>query len=146
MKRWLLKRTKINTAEMAKELGIRQATATVLANRELYSRKEARDFLYGGEEAFGDPAEMKDMLQGVTLIAQAIREGKKIAVYGDYDVDGVMSTSILYQTILRCGGQAVFYLPFPGPRIKNKQQLLFHFYFQSSSRISSASAANLRSL
>ena len=111
MKRWLLKRTKINTAEMAKELGIRQATATVLANRELYSRKEARDFLYGGEEAFGDPAEMKDMLQGVTLIAQAIREGKKIAVYGDYDVDGVMSTSILYQTILRCGGQAVFYLP-----------------------------------
>ena len=111
MKRWLLKRTKINTAEMAKELGIRQATATVLANRELYSRKEARDFLYGGEEAFGDPAEMKDMLQGVSLIAQAVRDGKKIAVYGDYDVDGVMSTSILYQTILRCGGQAVFYLP-----------------------------------
>ena len=111
MKRWLLKRTKVNTAEMAKELGIRQATATVLANRELYSRKDARDFLFGGEGAFGDPAEMKDMLQGVTLIAQAIREGKKIAVYGDYDVDGVMSTSILYQTILRCGGQAVFYLP-----------------------------------
>ena len=111
MKRWLLKRTKINTAEMAKELGIRQATATVLANRELYSRKEARDFLYGGEEAFGDPAEMKDMLKGVSLIAQAILEGKKIAVYGDYDVDGVMSTSILYQTILRCGGQTVFYLP-----------------------------------
>ena len=111
MKRWLLKRTKINTAEMAKELGIRQATATVLANRELYSRKEARDFLYGGEEAFGDPAEMKDMLQGVSLIVQAIRDAKKIAVYGDYDVDGVMSTSILYQTILRCGGHAVFYLP-----------------------------------
>lgn len=111
MKRWLLKRTKVNTAEMAKELGIRQATATVLANRELYSRKEARDFLYGGEGAFGDPALMKDMLKGVSLIAQAIQNGRKIAVYGDYDVDGVMSTSILYQTILRCGGQAVFYVP-----------------------------------
>ena len=111
MKRWLLKRTKVNTAEMAKELGIRQATATVLANRELYSRKDARDFLFGGEGAFGDPAEMKDMLKGVSLIAQAIQNGKKIAVYGDYDVDGVMSTSILYQTILRCGGKAVFYVP-----------------------------------
>lgn len=111
MKRWLLKRTKVNTAEMAKELGIRQATATVLANRELYSRKDARDFLFGGEGAFGDPAEMKDMLQGVSLIAQAIQNEKKIAVYGDYDVDGVMSTSILYQTILRCGGEAVFYVP-----------------------------------
>ena len=104
MKRWLLKRTKVNTAEMAKELGIRQATATVLANRELYARKEAKDFLFGGEGAFGDPAGMKDMLQGVSLIAQAIQNDKKIAVYGDYDVDGVMSTSILYQTILRCGG------------------------------------------
>lgn len=111
MKRWLLKRTKVNTAEMAKELGIRQATATVLANRELYARKEARDFLFGGEGAFGDPAGMKDMLQGVFLIAQAIQNDKKIAVYGDYDVDGVMSTSILYQTILRCGGKAVFYVP-----------------------------------
>ncbi|WP_405725156.1 single-stranded-DNA-specific exonuclease RecJ [Anaerotignum sp.] len=111
MKRWLLKRTKVNTAEMAKELGIRQATAAVLANRELYSRKDARDFLFGGEEAFGDPAAMKDMLKGVSLIAQAIQNGKKIAVYGDYDVDGVMSTSILYQTILRCGGRAVFYVP-----------------------------------
>ena len=111
MKRWLLKRTKVNTAEMAKELGIRQATATVLANRELYARKEAKDFLFGGEGAFGDPAEMKDMLQGVSLIAQAIQNDKKIAVYGDYDVDGVMSTSILYQTILRCGGKAVFYVP-----------------------------------
>lgn len=111
MKRWLLKRTKVNTAEMAKELGIRQATATVLANRDLYSRKEAWDFLYGGEEAFGDPACMKDLNKGVYLIADAIQRGKKIAVYGDYDVDGVMSTSILYQTILRCGGKALFYLP-----------------------------------
>ena len=111
MKRWLLKRTKVNTAAMAKELGIRQATAAVLANRGLLSRKEAQDFLYGGEAAFGDPAEMKDLLKGVSLIAQAIQEGKRIAVYGDYDVDGVMSTTILYQTILRCGGNVMFYLP-----------------------------------
>lgn len=111
MKRWLLKRTKVDTALMAKDLGVRQATATVLANRELYAKKEARDFLYGGEGAFGNPAEMKDLLKGVSLIAQAIQNGKKIAVYGDYDVDGVMSTSILYQTILRCGGTAVFYVP-----------------------------------
>lgn len=96
---------------MAKELGIRQATATVLANRELYTRKEAKDFLYGGEGAFGDPAQMKDLCKGVSLIADAILQGKKIAVYGDYDVDGVMSTSILYQTITRCGGKAVFYVP-----------------------------------
>lgn len=111
MKRWLLKRTKVNTAEMAKELGIRQATAAVLANRGLYARREAWAFLYGGADIFGDPAEMKGLHAGVALIAAAIRQGKKIVVYGDYDVDGVMSTSILYQTIRRCGGKASFYLP-----------------------------------
>lgn len=111
MKRWLLKRTKVNTAVMAKELGIHQATAAVLANRGIYSRKEARAFLYDGADAFGNPAEMKDLLKGVSLIAQAIQDGKKIVVYGDYDVDGVMSTSILYQTLLRCGGNVLFYLP-----------------------------------
>ncbi len=111
MKRWLLKRTKVNTAEMAKELGIRQATAAVLANRELFSRREAREFLYGVEGTFGDPAQMKDLYKGISLIADAIQMGKKIAVYGDYDVDGVMSTSILYQIITRCGGKAVYYLP-----------------------------------
>ncbi len=111
MKRWLLKQTKVNTAVMAQELGIRQATATVLANRGLHSRKEAQDFLFGDAAALGEPSEMKDLLKGVGLIAQAIRQGEKIVVYGDYDVDGVMSTTILYLTIRRCGGQVAFYLP-----------------------------------
>lgn len=111
MKRWLLKRSKIDIAAMAQDLGIRKATAAVLANRELYSKQAARDFLCGGREALGNPAVMKDFSHGVALIAEAVREKKKIAVYGDYDVDGVMSTSILYQTLLRCGGNAIFYLP-----------------------------------
>ncbi len=111
MKRWLLKRTKVDTAVMAEELGIRQATACVLANRGLLARKDAVHFLHGGMEALEDPLQMKDMEKGITYLAQAIQDRKKIAVYGDYDVDGVMSTSILYRTILRCGGEAVFYVP-----------------------------------
>lgn len=111
MKRWLLKRSKIDIGVMAQELGIRRATAAVLANRGLSARKDARDFLYGGAAALGDLQQMKDMEKGVALLAEAIAAGKKIAVYGDYDVDGVMSTSILYRTILRCGGNALYYLP-----------------------------------
>ena len=88
MKRWLLKRTKIDTAAMARDLGIRRATAAVLANRELSSRQAARSFLYGGTAALGNPLEMKDFSQAVSLLAEAIRAGKRIAVYGDYDVDG----------------------------------------------------------
>ena len=45
------------------------------------------------------------------LITMAIKKGKKIAVYGDYDVDGVMSTTILSRTIERCGGEVTYYVP-----------------------------------
>ena len=73
MKRWLLKRTKIDTAAMARDLGIRRATAAVLANRELSSRQAARSFLYGGTAALENPLEMKDFSQAVSLLAEAIR-------------------------------------------------------------------------
>lgn len=111
MKRWLLKRTKINTSIMAQELGVREAVACVLANRGLGERQYARKFIYGTLEDLRDPYLMKDMDLGIELIAKAIKQKKKIAVYGDYDVDGVMSTTILYRAILRCGGDAVYYVP-----------------------------------
>ncbi len=111
MKRWLLKRSKINTSAMAKELGIRDAVACALANRGLAERRQAYTFLYGTTEALREASLMKDMALGVELIVREIRAQKKIAVYGDYDVDGVMSTTILYQAILKCGGKAVYYVP-----------------------------------
>ena len=111
MKRWLLKRSKIDTSIMAKELGIKEAVACVLANRGLAERQNAKKFLYGTIDDLRDSFLMKDMALGIELIGQAIRDKKKIAVYGDYDVDGVMSTTILYRAILRCGGDGVYYVP-----------------------------------
>ena len=58
-----------------------------------------------------DASRMKDMEKGVGIIEAAVRDGKKIVVYGDYDVDGVMSTTILTKTIKRCGGTVRYYLP-----------------------------------
>ncbi|WP_313529526.1 single-stranded-DNA-specific exonuclease RecJ [Anaerotignum sp.] len=111
MKRWLLKRSKIDTTVMARELGVREAVACVLANRGLGERQLARNFIYGTIDDLRKPYLMKDMELAINLIKQAIIENKKIAVYGDYDVDGVMSTTILFRGILRCGGEAVYYVP-----------------------------------
>jgi len=110
-KKWLLKRTKIDTFQMAKMLGVRQTTATVLANRNIDCHADAMDFLFweGGE--YASIHSMKDMEKGISLLAEAIEEKEKIVVYGDYDVDGVMSTSILYQVISHCGGEVSYYLP-----------------------------------
>lgn len=111
MKRWLLKRSKIDTTQMARELGVRQATACVLANRGLSARKDALDFLYGRGEAFADAMQMKGMAEGLELIADAVSKKRRIVIYGDYDVDGVMSVTILSKAIARCGGDVFFYVP-----------------------------------
>src|SRR3712207_1352533 len=54
---------------------------------------------------------MKDMQQGVDIVLDAIDEGKKIVVYGDYDADGVTSTSILYKGLLEIDANVEYYIP-----------------------------------
>ena len=111
MKRWLLRRTKVDTNRMAQDLGIREATARVLANRGVVDPQQARIFLAGKETSFRDALTMKDMEKSIRMIKNAIATGKKITIYGDYDVDGVMSTVILYKGISACGGKVEYYLP-----------------------------------
>ena len=111
MKRWQLKRTKVNIEAIAADLGIQPATAAVLANRKLLSPKQTRDFLYPTAAQLYDGLQMQDMERGLALVEAAVCEGKKIAVYGDYDVDGVMSTTILTRTIQICGGEVIYYVP-----------------------------------
>lgn len=111
MYRWMMKRTKVGTIQMCQEMGLQPATACALSHRGAGSREEAERFLHPRLEELCDPFLMKDMKKALELVSKAIAEKKKIAVYGDYDVDGVMSTTILTRTIRRCGGEVVYYVP-----------------------------------
>lgn len=57
------------------------------------------------------PFAMRDLSSAVEIILQAIQKGKKIAVYGDYDVDGITSTALLYSLLQRLGAEVTFYIP-----------------------------------
>lgn len=111
MKRWQLKRSKIDIAAMAADLRIQPATAAVLANRNLFSSQKAHAFLSSDASAFYPALEMKGMEQALDLVTKAIKKCMKIVIYGDYDVDGVMSTSILIHAIRYCGGEVTYYIP-----------------------------------
>lgn len=111
MYRWMMKRTKVGTIQMCQEMGLQPATACALSHRGAGNREEAERFLYSRLEDLSDPLLMKDMKKALALVEEAVRSQKKIAVYGDYDVDGVMSTTILTRTIRRCGGNVVYYVP-----------------------------------
>lgn len=111
MKRWQQKRTKINVDAIAADMGIQKATATVLANRKLFTKKATHAFLYPEQADFYPTEKMLGVEKGLELLTSAIKKRKKIAVYGDYDVDGVMSTTILCKAITKCGGTVQYYIP-----------------------------------
>ncbi|ABK61841.1 MULTISPECIES: single-stranded-DNA-specific exonuclease RecJ [Clostridium] len=111
MNQWRLKVTKCDTKLLAKQCNISDITAKILANRKIQSEEEAKKFIKASLDDLYSPFLMKDMQQGVDIVLDAIDEGKKIVVYGDYDADGVTSTSILYKGLLEIDANVEYYIP-----------------------------------
>ena len=84
--------------------------AGLLAARGLTEPEEALSFL-AGEDTLSDPREMQDMDKAVARIRQALESGETIVIYGDYDVDGVTATSLLYEQLKGLGGSVKCMLP-----------------------------------
>ncbi len=84
--------------------------AQVLYNRGLADPERARAFLRG-TLPLHDPFRLKDLPEAVARIRQAIQRGEPIAVYGDFDADGVTATVLLVQTLQVMGGKVQPYIP-----------------------------------
>lgn len=84
--------------------------ARLLALRGIRDRTEAHAFLYGGP-ALAQPADLPGMKHAVTRVLGAVDRGERIAVYGDYDVDGITATAILSEGIQRLGGDVITHIP-----------------------------------
>ena len=115
-KNWLLKSS--NTpeynsaaAEIAAGLGVSPVVAKLLYNRGYTDAASAKAFVYMESEMLLDPFKMKDVDKGIDSIASAIRNGERITVYGDYDVDGVTSVCTLYLYLKSLGARVDYYIP-----------------------------------
>jgi single-stranded-DNA-specific exonuclease len=110
--RWLLPRFDPREIEaLTKAAGIQAPAARVLVNRGYRDPAAAERFLRPSLEHLHDPFLFTDMRPAVDRLAGAIAAGQKILLYGDYDVDGVMSIVILKKAIELAGGAAGFYIP-----------------------------------
>ena len=96
---------------LSNALGISSVTAQLLYNRGFTTPEEAGLFLRNDEGVWHDPFLMADMEPAVERVLRAVREGEKIAVYGDYDVDGVTSVTSLYLYLTGLGASASCYIP-----------------------------------
>ena len=97
--------------QLSQEFGISTAIAQTLVNRGVMDESTAKEFLFAGKEGLGNPYSMKDMERAVGRIAQAINDKEKITVYGDYDVDGITASALVYKVLLSLGGVIEYYIP-----------------------------------
>lgn len=98
-------------AHIAKSVGVSDITARLLYNRGYDSPEKASAFMNANIESLHDPFLMKDMDKAVQRIAQAIENQETIAIYGDYDVDGVTSVTSIYLYLQSKGADIVYYIP-----------------------------------
>lgn len=110
-KRWMIKCSNVNIKKLSKVTKINEAIVKVLINRGIKTSYDINRFINASLEDLYDPFLMKDMDKGVELIKKAIEENKKIAIYGDYDADGVTSTVILYKGLKKCGANFIYHIP-----------------------------------
>src|SRR5664280_156137 len=94
---------------LRRELGVSGPLAQVLVRRGLADPERARAFLAGDEEH--SPAAFAGIGEAVELVLRHVRDGERITIHGDYDVDGICSTAVLVRALRELGGDVDSYLP-----------------------------------
>lgn len=97
--------------QLSSELSLPPVAARILITRGLGTKSTAEEFLAPSLENLLDPFLLPDMEKGVNRIIRALKEKEKIMIFGDYDVDGITSTSLLFLVLNKLGAEVNYYLP-----------------------------------
>jgi single-stranded-DNA-specific exonuclease len=108
---WVVSPPRPETDALAEALSIPRAIARILVNRKILNADDARLFLHGGLDGLHDPYLMNGMDRAVERIRAAIDRGEKILIFGDYDVDGVLSTVMLKKALTSLGAKVDYFIP-----------------------------------
>ncbi len=110
-KKWEVKAVdRIKAKELALECDVEPIVALISASRGYTDPTDLEQFL-SDEPYFSDAYELKDIMHAADIVNLKISENKKIAVYGDYDCDGVTATAILYKYLKGRGADCIYYIP-----------------------------------
>lgn len=104
-----LKRPEFNV--LAEKFGVHPAIIKILADRGVQGEDAVREYLEADIATVSDGSELTDMQRGVDIIYDAVKAGKYIRIMGDYDVDGVTSTYILYKGLTGLGTKCDKFIP-----------------------------------
>jgi len=111
LENWFLKNIKADFELIMKECGISEVLARCLVNRGLTDPEKIKVFLNPSIDDLYSPFLLKDMEKTCDILQEKIILGKNIRIVGDYDVDGVVSTYILYRTLKMLGANVDYEIP-----------------------------------
>ena len=110
--KWIYKNIKNPEFQtLAEQFNIHPAIIKILADRGIQGEEAVREYLEADISHVSDGSELTDMQRGVDIVYDAVQAGKYIRIMGDYDVDGVSSTYILYKGLTRLGAKCDKFIP-----------------------------------
>lgn len=109
--KWMLYAKKANFSEIGRQYGISPVTARIIRNRDVVGDDALNRYLRGSLKDLYSPHLLKNADEAVSVLVEKINGGKKIRIVGDYDIDGVCATYILYQALRRAGAQVDYEIP-----------------------------------
>ncbi len=114
VRKWILRGEPLDSglaAQLAAELGVQLATAQILLLRGITTVEQGRAFLSPKLAALPDPDLLPDMSIACHRLEQALLLGEKIAIHGDYDVDGITGCTLLVEWLRALGGKVEYHIP-----------------------------------
>ena len=108
---WFIFNKKKNINEMKQKFGISALTSVILCNRDIYDDSEIKMILSSNLNDLNDPSLLPDVDKGIEILHEYIKNNKRIRIVGDYDIDGVCSTYILYDSIKKLGADISYSIP-----------------------------------
>ena len=100
-----------STQRLCKQFHIPRIVAALLLNRGISTEQQIRTYLRKSLECVHNPRLLPDIDKAVSRITDALENQEKIVIYGDYDVDGITSTALLYDFLKTAGAQVDYYIP-----------------------------------
>ncbi len=111
MEKWMVAAKRADFKGIGEWFGIDQVTARIIRNRDVIGEKAIEKYLHGSRKDFYSPWLLKDMEKAVAILQEKIENRNRIRIIGDYDIDGVMSTYILLESLRGLGCDVDMMIP-----------------------------------
>ena len=111
MEKWMVAAKRADFKGIGERFGIDQVTARIIRNRDVIGEKAIEKYLHGSRKDYYSPWLLKDMEKAVAILQEKIENRNRIRIIGDYDIDGVMSTYILLESLRGLGCDVDMMIP-----------------------------------